>query len=88
MVPDSGVSKKKSSAKRRYLPSDHNDFCDCLKFLQEEKQVGNTSEIIYEEIVAIEDKVLEYKCISTKQHKLLLVKYLHQMKSMKLIESI
>ena len=40
-----------------------------LKLLLQEKQFGNNSNIIYDEIVAIVDKLLEYKCISKKEHK-------------------
>ena len=32
------------------------------------------SDIINEEIIAVVDKLLEYKCISTKQHKQILIK--------------
>ena len=59
----SGVSKT------IFLSSDPNELCDRLKLLLQEKEAGNTSDIINEEIVAIIDKLLEYKCISKKQHK-------------------
>ena len=56
------------------LSSDPNELCDRLKLLLEEKQAGNNSDIISDEIVAIVDKLLVYKCISKKQHKQILIK--------------
>ena len=50
------------------LSSDPNELCDRLKLLLQEKHGGNNSNLIDEEIVAIVDKLLEYKCISKKQH--------------------
>ena len=58
----SGISKT------IFLPSDPNEFCDRLKLLFQEKQAGNNSDIINEEIVVIIDKLLEYKSIYKKQH--------------------
>ena len=51
------------------LSSDPNELCDRLKLLLQEKNGGNNSNLIDEEIVAIIDKLLEYKCTSKKQHK-------------------
>ena len=56
------------------LSSDLNELCDRLKLLLQEKHGGNNSDIINDEIVAIVDKLLEYKCISKKQHKQILIK--------------
>ena len=56
------------------LSSDPNEFCDRLKLLLQEKHCGNNSKLIDEEIVAIIDKLLEYKCISKKQHNQILIK--------------
>ena len=56
------------------LSSDPNELCDRLKLLLQEKHAGNNSDIINDEIVAIVDKLLEYKCISKKQHKQFLIK--------------
>ena len=56
------------------LSSDPNELCDRLKLLLREKNAGNNSDIINDEIVAIVDKLLEYKCISKKQHKQNLIK--------------
>ena len=56
------------------LSSDPNELCDRLKLLLQEKHAGNNSDIINDEIVAIIDKLLEYKCISKKQHKQILIK--------------
>ena len=62
----SGVSKT------IFLSSDANELCDRLKLFLQEKHAGNNSNIINNEIVAIIDKLLEYKCISKKQHKQIL----------------
>ena len=50
------------------LSSNTNELCDRLKLLLQEKQAGSNSDIINDEIVAIVDKMLKYKCISKKQH--------------------
>ena len=68
MVSASGVSKT------IFLSSDPNELCDRLKLFLHEKQAGNNSDIINEEIIAIVDKLLEYKCISKKQLKQILIK--------------
>ena len=56
------------------LSSDPDELCDRLKLLLQEKHAGNNSDVINDEIVAIIDKLLEYKCISKKQHKQILIK--------------
>ena len=56
------------------LSSDPNELCDRLKLLLQEKYGGNNSNLIDEEIVAIVDKLLEYNCITRKQHKRILIK--------------
>ena len=68
IVSASGVSKT------IFLSSDANELCDRLKLLLQEKQAGNNSDLIIDEIVAIIDNLLEYKCISKKQHKQILIK--------------
>ena len=60
MVSASGVSKT------IFLSSNRNELCDRLKVFSQEKQAGNNSHIINEDIVAIVDKLLEYKCLSKK----------------------
>ena len=57
-----------------FLSSDPDEFCERLKLLLQQKQAGNNSDIINQEIVAIVDKLLEYKCLSKKQHKQILIK--------------
>ena len=64
----SGVSKT------IFLSPDPDELCDRVKLLLQEKQAGNNSDITNKEIVAIVDKLLEYKCISKKQHKQILIK--------------
>ena len=56
------------------LSSDPNELCDRFKLLLQEKHGGNNSNLIDEEIVAIVDKLLEYNCITRKQHKQNLIK--------------
>ena len=68
MVSASGVSKT------IILSSDPNELCDRLRLLLQEKHAGNNSDIINQEIVAIVDKLLEYKSITKKQHKQILNK--------------
>ena len=57
-----------------FLPSDPDELCDRLKLLLQEKHAGNNSDLINDEIVAIVDKLSEYKCITKKQHKQILIK--------------
>ena len=66
--------KASGFTKTKILSSNPNEVCDRLKLLLQEKHTGNNSDIIIEEIVAIVDKLLEYKCISKKQHKQILIK--------------
>ena len=68
MVSASGVSKT------IFLSSDPDELCDRLKLLLQEKQAGNNSDIINDEVVAIIDMLLKYKCITKKQHKQILIK--------------
>ena len=68
MVSASGVSKT------IFLSSDPNELCDRLKLLLQEKHAGNNSDIINDENVIIVDKLLEFKCISKKQHEQILIK--------------
>ena len=68
MASASGISKT------IFLSSDPNELCDRLKLLLQEKQAGNNSDIFNQEIVAIDDKLLEKKCISKKQYKQILIK--------------
>ena len=63
MVSASGIPKT------IFLSSDPNELRNRLKLLLQEKHAGNNSDIINQEIVAIVDKLLEYKCISKKEHK-------------------
>ena len=56
------------------LSSDPDELCDRLRVLLQEIHAGNNSDLINDEIVAIVDKLLEYKCISKKQHKQFLIK--------------
>ena len=62
-----------SGTSLNFLPSDPNELCDRLKLLLQENQAGNNSNIIKEEIVIINDKLLEYKRIASKRHKQTLI---------------
>ena len=66
-VSASGVSKT------IFLSSDSDELCNRLKLLLQQKNAGNNSDIITDEIVTIVDKLLEYKCITKKQHKQILI---------------
>ena len=68
VVSASGVSKT------IILSSDANELCDRLKLIFQEKNGGKISDIITQEIVVIVDKFLEFKCISKKQHKQIVIK--------------
>ena len=61
-------------SKTKFLSSVPDELLKKLKLLLQEKQAGNNSDLINEEILAIIDKLLEYKCISKKQHKQILLK--------------
>ena len=68
---------KASKVSTQILSESFSELCERLKLLLQEKQAGSVSDSFDGEIVAIADNFLEYKCISTKQHKLLLIKCLH-----------
>ena len=53
---------------------DLDELCNRLKLLLQQKQAGNNSDKINQEIVAIVDKLSEYNCISKKQQKQILYK--------------
>ena len=57
-----------------FLSENSNELCERLKLLLQEKHGGNNSDMINDEIVAIVDKLLEYKCITKNQHKQILIK--------------
>ena len=73
-ILDSPAIMASGFSKTIFLSSDADELCERLKLLLQEKNSGNNSEIINDEIVAIVDKLLEYKCISKKQHKQILIK--------------
>ena len=54
-----------------FLPENFKELCDRFELLLQEKQTGKSSNIIIGRNIGIADKLLEYKSISTKQHKLL-----------------
>ena len=67
---DSGISTL-------FSPSDPDELSHRLKFFLQEKQAGNNSFVFNDEIVAVVDKLLEYKCVSEKQHKQILINCNH-----------
>ena len=56
-----------------FLSSDPNELSDRIKLLLQEKHGGNNSDLFNDEIVAIVSKLIEYKCISKKQHEQILI---------------
>ena len=56
------------------LSSDPNELGNRLKLLLQEKPADKNSDIIKQEVVAIIDKLLQYQCISKKQHKQVIFK--------------
>ena len=70
-----GLMVSASGASRTiFLPSDLDELCNRLKLLLQEKQAGNNSDIINDEVVVIIDKLLEHKCVTKKQHGQILIK--------------
>ena len=67
---------KPKTCSMRFLSSDPDELYNRLKLLIQDKEAGNNSDIIIEEIVVIAEKLLEYKYISTKQHRFLIKKCL------------
>ena len=63
-----------SEISTNFLPENTKELCDRLKLLLQEKQAGNNSNLIKEQSIIIVDKLLEYKCMSKKQHKQFLIK--------------
>ena len=61
----------------RWLSSDPNELCDRFNLILLEKQAGKNSDIIHEETIAIVEKLLEYKCIFTKQQRFIQLKGLN-----------
>ena len=57
-----------------FLPLNLDELCNKLKLLLLETKAGNSSDLINKEIIAIVDKLIEYKFISKKQHKQVLIK--------------
>ena len=57
-----------------FLSSNLDELCNRLRLLLQEKQAGSNSDMINEEKVAIVDKLIEYKCLSKKQHKPITIK--------------
>ena len=62
------------SSKILIRSSDPNELCNSLKLLLHQQQTGNISDRVNQEIVAIVDKLLEYKRTFEKQHKQFLIK--------------
>ena len=73
-ILESPANMASGISKTIFLSSDPNELCDRLRLLLQEKHPGNNSDIINQEIVAIAEKLLEYKCISNKQIKQILIK--------------
>ena len=75
-IPKSpGLSVFPSSvSKTIFLSSGLDELCDKINLFLPENQAGNNSDLINDEVVAIVDNLLDYKCLSKKQHKQLVIK--------------
>ena len=71
----SACSLKESKTRR--LSPDLKELCDRIKLISQGKKPGNSFNMNLGEIVVIADKLLEYKCVSTKQHNLLILNCLN-----------
>ena len=74
---------KASEISAIFLPEKSHEFCDRLELLLQKKQAGNNSGIMNEETFAVADKLIEYKSISTKEHKFSLVECFNYKNTMK-----
>ena len=61
-------------SRTKILSSDPNELCDRLKLVLQQKQALNNFDTINDEIAAIVEKLLEYKCIYKKQYEQTLIK--------------
>ena len=68
MISASGVSKT------IFFSSDPDKLFNRKTPILQEKKAGKISNVINEEIFAVVKKLLEYKCISKKQHKQISIK--------------
>ena len=68
MISASGNSNK------MFLPSDLDELCNRLNLKIQEVQAGNNFDEINDESFVILDKLSEYKCMSEKEHKHILIK--------------
>ena len=76
MAKSTGLMVSASDVSRTiFLSSDPNESCNRLRLLIQEEQAGYDFDLISQEFFAKVDKLLEYKCISKKQHKELLIKF-------------
>ena len=57
-----------------FLSENPVELCKRLKLFLQERQAGKNSDIINNEIIVIVDKLLEYNCMSKKEHKQILIK--------------
>ena len=71
-----------SGLETNFLSENPNELCDRLRLLLQEEQAGNISDMINQEMVAIFDKLLEYKFITSTQHKKT-IKNLYNISSLK-----
>ena len=58
-----------SGLKTIFFPVNPNQICDRQKLLLQEKRTGNTSKKIIEQMMAIFDELLDYKCITPSEQK-------------------
>ena len=58
---------------KMFQPANRNELCQKLNLLVQTKQAGTTSDIIIKQNIPTTDNLLEYKCISTKEQRFLLL---------------
>ena len=73
MLKSPGLKISASGNSITFLPSDPNELCEKPKISIQEKKAENNSDLVIQAIVAIDDNLLENKCISRKQRKQLLI---------------
>ena len=66
-----------SGISTEFLPENSKELCDGIELLQQQKPARKNSDINSEKIIATVDNLSEYKLLSRKQHKFLLLKRLN-----------
>ena len=73
LLKSPGLIVSASDVSKTIVLSSHpTEICDRLTLLLQEKPAGKNSDMITDEIVAIVDNLLQYKCMSKKEHEQIL----------------